>query len=309
MASADLDRELAAWLTEQEGRDVRVHGLSFASAGARRLNALFDATSDGGTQRLALTMIPSAAIQLLDVAGEAAVRTLAENAGVPVPHIHHVCSDESVLGGPFFLSTAVDGESVPRRVLRLAHQHDVGERVVEQIGNALACLHSVDPASAPAVLPRPTGTGPIATIMTTVNTLLDGLLDPSPVFSYGVRWLERNAPTEPDRMTVVHTDVRTGNIIVGEDGLARCSTGRPRESVTRWKISPGPASGCGGSARTPTRSAVSARSLPFAAHTRRPEAPGTRTASSGGGCWERSAGDSAWQARLGRTSTAASRRS
>ena len=164
-------------------------------------------------------MIPSAAIQLLDVAGEAAVRTLAENAGVPVPHIHHVCGDESVLGGPFFLSTAVDGESVPRRVLRLAHEHGVGERVVEQIGNALACLHSVDPASAPSVLPRPTGPGPVATIMTTVNTLLDGLLDPSPVFSYGVRWLERNAPTEPDRMTVVHTDVRTGNIIVGEDGL------------------------------------------------------------------------------------------
>jgi len=219
MASADLDRALAAWLTEQEGRDVRVSGLSFASAGARRLNALFDATSDEGTQRLALTMIPSAAIQLLDVAGEAAVRTLAENAGVPVPHIHHVCGDESVLGGPFFLSTAVDGESVPRRVLRLAHEHGVGERVVEQIGNALACLHSVDPASAPSVLPRPTGPGPVATIMTTVNTLLDGLLDPSPVFSYGVRWLERNAPTEPDRMTVVHTDVRTGNIIVGEDGL------------------------------------------------------------------------------------------
>ena len=67
--------------------------------------------------------------------------------------------------------------------------------------------------------------GPIATIMTTVNSLLDGLLDPSPVFSYGVRWLECNAPTEPDRMTVVHTDVRTGNIIVGEDGLAGARLG------------------------------------------------------------------------------------
>jgi len=71
--AADLDRALAAWLSEQEGRDVRVSGLSFASAGARRLNALFDATTDTGTQRLALTMIPSAAIQLLDVAGEAVV--------------------------------------------------------------------------------------------------------------------------------------------------------------------------------------------------------------------------------------------
>jgi aminoglycoside phosphotransferase (APT) family kinase protein len=219
MANPDLDGALAAWLTEQQGHDVRVHGLSFASAGARRVNALFDATTDAGTQRLALTMIPSASIQLIDVAGEAAVRTLAENAGVPVPHVHHVCGDESVLGGPFFISTAVDGESIPRRVLRLVHEHGVGERVVEQIGDALARLHSVDPASAPDVLPRPTGTTPIAAALTTVNTLLDALLDPSPVFSYGVRWLERNAPPEPDRMTVVHTDVRTGNIIVGEDGL------------------------------------------------------------------------------------------
>src|SRR6187402_1928372 len=126
MSAADLDRALAAWLTQQEGRDIRVHGLSFASAGARRVNALFDATSDEGTQRLALTMIPSAAIQLLDVGGEAAIRGLAEDAGVPVPHVHHVCADESVLGGPFFLSSAVDGESIPRRVLRLVHEHGVG---------------------------------------------------------------------------------------------------------------------------------------------------------------------------------------
>lgn len=219
MAGADLRTSLATWLTEQDGRATEVHGLAFASAGARRVNALFEATSDGGSQRLALTMIPTAAIQLLDVNGEAAIRTLAEEAGVPVPHVHHVCSDESVLGGPFFLSTAVDGETVPRRVLRLAHEHGVGERVVDQIGHALACLHSIDPADAPDMLPRPIGGGPVATAMTTVNTLLDALLDPSPVFAYGVRWLERNAPTEPDRLTVVHTDVRTGNIIVGEDGL------------------------------------------------------------------------------------------
>ena len=71
--------------------------------------------------RLALTMIPYVAVQILDVAGEAAVRTLAEEHGVPSPHIHYVCRDESVLGGPFFISTAVAGETVPRRVLRLVH--------------------------------------------------------------------------------------------------------------------------------------------------------------------------------------------
>jgi aminoglycoside phosphotransferase (APT) family kinase protein len=217
--AAAIGPKLAEWLTEQEGRPVEVHGLELVSAGARRLNALFEVVRGGETERLALTMIPTAAIQLLDVAGEAAVRNAAEAAGVPVPHVHHVCTDESVLGGPFFLSTAVAGETVPRRVLRLVEQHDLGHRVVAQLGTAMARLHTIDDASAPASLPRPVEGGPVATALAGVDQLLDLLLDPSPVFAYGVRWLERNAPGEPERLTVVHSDIRTGNIIVGDDGL------------------------------------------------------------------------------------------
>ena len=52
-----------------------------------------------------------------------------------------------------------------------------------------------------------------------VDDLLDALLDPSPTFAFGRRWLERNVPPEPARLTIVHTDIRTGNIIVGDDGL------------------------------------------------------------------------------------------
>jgi aminoglycoside phosphotransferase (APT) family kinase protein len=217
--AASLGPRLAAWLSEQEGVEVEVQGLELVSAGARRLNALFDVVRDGDTRRFALTMIPTAAIQLLDVRGEAAVRNAAEAAGVPVPHVHHVCTDEAVLGGPFFLSTAVAGETVPRRVLRLVEQHGLGERVVEQLGHAMARLHTVDEASAPPALPRPTGAAPIAAALAGVDLLLGMLLDPSPVFAYGIRWLERNAPSEPERLTVVHSDIRTGNIIVGDDGL------------------------------------------------------------------------------------------
>lgn len=210
---------LSDWLSTERGERVEVRGLAPVSAGARRFNALFDLVGAHGTQRLAITMIPTAAIQLLDVAAEAGVRTAAEQAGVPVPHVHHVCTDESVLGGPFFISTAVDGETVPRRVLRLVHEHDLGERVAAQIGHALARLHSIDPDDAPDVLPRPTGAGPVETAIAGVDLGLSTLLAPSPTFSYGVRWLERNAPGEPEALTIVHTDVRTGNIIVGDDGL------------------------------------------------------------------------------------------
>jgi aminoglycoside phosphotransferase (APT) family kinase protein len=216
---SDLGERLAAWLSQQEGQPVEVRGLERSSAGARRLNALFEAVSPAGTQRLALTMIPYAAVQILDVSDEAGIRTLAEEAGVPVPHVHHVCTDDSVLGGPFFLSTAVDGETVGRRVLRLVDARGIGETVAQQLGDAIAHLHRVDPAKAPPRLLRPENDAPVAAALAGVDLGLESLLDPSPTFAFAIRWLERNAPAEPATLTVVHSDIRTGNIIVGEDGL------------------------------------------------------------------------------------------
>lgn len=221
--ATDLSASLAAWLTEQAGHPVEVQSLELSSAGARRLNALFQTVSvspDDGkpvVTKLALTMIPWAAVQILDVAGEAAVRNLAEAAGVPAPRVHHVCTDESVLGGPFFISTAVDGETVPRRVLRLVHSAGIGELVIEQLGTAMAKLHGIPTTDAPAQLPVPES--PIAAALAGVDQGLSALLEPSPTFAYGLRWLQRHAPTEPDRMTIVHSDIRTGNIIVGDGGL------------------------------------------------------------------------------------------
>jgi aminoglycoside phosphotransferase (APT) family kinase protein len=210
---------LEAWLSARMKRPVEVDGLTVASTGARRVNALFEARSGGTSQRLALTMIPTAAIQLLDIRDEADVRLLAESAGVPVPHVHHVCTDEGVLGGPFFVSTAVDGETVPRRVLRVAHDHGLGERIVDQLGEAMARLHSIDSALAPAGIPRPEGGGPIETGLSIIDTQLELMMAPSPVFAYAARWLECNAPPEPDGLAIVHSDIRNGNIIVADDGL------------------------------------------------------------------------------------------
>jgi aminoglycoside phosphotransferase (APT) family kinase protein len=206
-------------LSAQKGRPVEVDGLAIASTGARRVNALFEARCDGISRHLALTMIPTAAIQLLDIRAEADVRLLAESAGVPVPHVHHVCTDDRVLGGPFFVSTAVDGETVPRRVLRLAQEHRLGERIVHQLGDAMARLHSIDPTVTPATVPRPEAGRPIATGLSIIDTQIDLLIAPSPVFAYAARWLERNAPREPDGLAIVHSDIRNGNVVVGDDGL------------------------------------------------------------------------------------------
>jgi aminoglycoside phosphotransferase (APT) family kinase protein len=210
---------LAAWLTEQWKTPVVVSGLDQSSAGARRTNIGFDATADGVTRRLAATILPTTDIQIIDLAAEAEVRTLAEANGVVTPFIHGACLDPTVIGGPFFVSDFVTGESVPRRVLRLVADTGNGELIAAQIGEALARLHAIDPARAPASLPRPLADGPIATALEGVRAALDLLLQPEPALSYGLRWLEAHRPAEPERITIVHSDVRTGNVIVGPDGL------------------------------------------------------------------------------------------
>lgn len=221
---ATLGDRLGAWLTATRGRPVSVHGLEAVSAGARRFNALAELRdAELGSQHVALTMIPSASIQLLDVATEAAVRTVAAQAGVPAPTVYEVCTDEAVLGGPFFLSEAVAGETVPRRVLRLVHGDttpaDLGETIATQIGAAIARLHTIDEPDVPAGVSRPPAPGPISAALAGVELQMSELLAPSPVFAFGLRWLERTAPSEPPTLRLVHSDIRNGNIIVGSDGL------------------------------------------------------------------------------------------
>jgi aminoglycoside phosphotransferase (APT) family kinase protein len=222
----DVGEGLARFLTGHLGEAVTVTGLTASSAGARRGNLLFDAELPGRTLRLVATILPTAAIEINPITAEAAVRSLAERHGVPVPHIHAVCTDPSFVGGPFFLSTRVDGESVPRRVLRLVHAEGVGERVAAQLGEALARLHAIDPAQAPGDLVDDGAENPAAGALTTLDRALAELPQPRPALALGMRWLERHLPLPPPRRTIVHTDARNGNLLVSARGL---------EAVLDWE--------------------------------------------------------------------------
>lgn len=225
--SPDLAVGLADFLGTTWDRRVTIANLSSSSAGARRSNLLFDAQLDrpldtgtgATTLHLVATILPTSEIQLNPITAEADVRGLAEQAGVPVPHIHAVCLDDSYVGGPFFVSDRVDGESVPRRVLRLVHEHGLGERVAAQMGEALGRLHAVDPALAPAELIDPGPGNPAELALAAADEAAAELLAPRPAISLGLRWLERHLPSPPPRRTIVHYDVRNGNLIVGPDGL------------------------------------------------------------------------------------------
>ena len=87
-----------------------------ASQSERSLNSML---------KLAATANPTAAIQIAPIELETMSLRAAEKAGVPVPHVYEVCSDESYLGGPFFVSSQVPGVSVARQILRLMAANEV----------------------------------------------------------------------------------------------------------------------------------------------------------------------------------------
>jgi aminoglycoside phosphotransferase (APT) family kinase protein len=211
---------LAQFLSREWGTEVEVSDPRPASAGARRLNLLFDARRGEETRALGATIRPNPAIQVMDSAVEASNLQLAEAAGMPVPHVHAVCLDPSVVGGPFFVTTRVEGETIPRQVLRLVEANpELGPALGRQCGRALARLHAVDPGQAHPALPRAEAERPLEGALRVVEGQLEALLQPSPAFTLAFRWLERNPPPSSGRLSVVHGDFRNGNLIVALDGL------------------------------------------------------------------------------------------
>lgn len=212
---------LSRFLGSKWNTEVRIEGLLETSAGARRGNVLFDAvTTEGRRQPLCVTYLPTLNIELMNILTEAELIELAEAAGVPVPHVHFASEDPSWVGGPFFITDRVEGETVPRRVLRQVAADGTGKAIVHALGRAFAALHRVPVEQAPAALEQPEAKNPAEAALTRLAEQMDMLLQPAPVFSLGLRWLSRELPAPPPRLTIVHDDVRNGNIIVDHDGLA-----------------------------------------------------------------------------------------
>ncbi len=190
-----------------------IENLARLSGGASRETWSFDfRPMDGPAQHLILRRDPPTAARTGGMPMEAELFTVAAKAGVPVPKLlASGDADPDLLGTGFLVMERVDGETLARKILRdepYAHARTV---LVEQMGAALAKLHSVDPKSIPSLAHVDT--------IAKYRELIDSFGYPSPAFEMAFRWLDEHRPA-PTGDGIIHGDFRLGNVIVDRNGLA-----------------------------------------------------------------------------------------
>jgi aminoglycoside phosphotransferase (APT) family kinase protein len=171
----------------------------------------------------------------------------ARQAGVPAPELHD--HGDGTLGHAYLLMERLDGETIPRRLLRDDTYAEARPGLARRFGEVLARIHQVDPEHIPG-LQKVDALGQL-------KELYQAFAEPRPALEIGLRWLGEHQPA-PARDTLVHGDFRTGNLMIAAGGLTGVldweltHRGDPRQDLgwlctKAWRFgSPEPVGGFGG---------------------------------------------------------------
>lgn len=224
---AELFESLQTACTAHFGAPGVVKDLVRLSGGASQETYRFDFVMESGAGSIAtkpLILRKDAAQEnpANDRATEYALMRVAFDHGIPVPRQHfwlRFAEDETG-----FVMDRLEGETIPRRILRDSTYAVARARLTAQCAEVLARIHALPRESLP---PLPEPGEPLALrLIDEQRARLDSFGDPHPVFELALRFLSAHLPA-PRPLTLVHGDFRNGNLIVNEQGL---------HSVLDWEL-------------------------------------------------------------------------
>jgi aminoglycoside phosphotransferase (APT) family kinase protein len=216
MGRAPLDTELLATALANQLGEVTVEEITRLSGGASRETWAFDAVAaDGARTGLVLRRDPPGRpSEPGAMSREARAIRAARAVGLPVPEVLVATDEPGLLGAAGMIMRRVPGETIARRILRDDQYAQARDVLVGQVASFAAGLHAL---AVPDGLPAP---DPLADLRARLDELgADGQIGSSEVFERAFAALTRNRPPRREPV-VVHGDLRLGNLIVDERGLA-----------------------------------------------------------------------------------------
>lgn len=226
------------------GSNAGIASLTRLSGGASQELWSFDIVHDGTSIPLILRRNPGGAIKRETAASmetEAKLISLAAEAGAKVPKVFHVLSSDENLGKGYLMER-VEGESLARKILRDPEYKNARNVLAYQMGEAAAKIHQSDLSRA-SELRKSTVRGSLED----AENQYRRYEKEKPVIEWALCWLHENCPQTDVPATVVHGDMRNGNLIVGPEGLRAVidwevvHSGDPMEDlgwmcVTSWRF-------------------------------------------------------------------------
>jgi aminoglycoside phosphotransferase (APT) family kinase protein len=213
MMQALLARSAATWFPGATGVTNAVR----LSGGASQETWSFDIIHPdgliGAILRRAPTGYGAAPERAAGLNTEADLMQRAYAAGVPSPRVLHVLQPQDGLGTGFIMQR-VDGETIPRKILRDAQFAEARPKLARQVGRILAGINGLALSELPELR-----------TMTPAKEIAELERDyrsfdwPRPVFELALRWLSDRDPGPSREVTLVHGDFRHGNLIIGPDGV------------------------------------------------------------------------------------------
>jgi aminoglycoside phosphotransferase (APT) family kinase protein len=210
MKAAEFVAPLGRFLGGEVTEVVRLSG------GASRETFAFVLTRDGepGSRPLVMQRVRGASVTgTTSMEAEAELLGAAAVSGVPVAAVVGASDDPTIVGASFVVLERLEGETIARRILRGDEFEHARERLVPQSADALARIHSIDPATVPRLQPE----DQLGSLRTFYD-MLEPTMGAHPAFELGFRRLGQRRPSVRSDV-VVHGDFRFGNLMVDGDGL------------------------------------------------------------------------------------------
>lgn len=227
--------QLEAWLakrldgaTDVRVEDVRVPSSSGMSAETVMFSATWEQAGEQVARRLVARVAPSGEGLFMDYHLEMEFEVLRAlgSTPVPVPEVLFAEPDPAVLGSPFFVMEAIDGQTasddppftVGGWVVELP-----SEQQAQLAENAIAALVELHAQDIGVLGLSDIGHGDpelrgLDRLIAYWRTVCDWALDePNPLIFEALRWLEDNEPASTAPDVLCWGDSRLGNMIVGDD--------------------------------------------------------------------------------------------